>query len=479
MLADQHRKFLAGLSPDLAEEYRKAEQTAFDVPRMAYLSLRRFAEVFLNHPAIASEVPRRDTLYERLQAVSEGKRLPITVIDALDTMRRDGNVAAHAEPADRKPERSIEAHLRAAWDCTAWLHVCAGGREDEVPVFRPPTAADSAVVFREAMLGGNLGAGDPTAKYHVALALIEHNKRMREAARTSAGGMFFDRRSQVKALLEAAWHDVPNARSVLADILLHEAPPSPEVITKAMELLEWGCTDNDSDSLFLLGAIHFHGMHGQPVNEATALSLFERAAAREHPGALHALAVHYTDGIAVERDPVRAREFARQAAMAGDVLGQDRYGVMLIQGTGGGCAPTEGETWIRRALAQGYGTAAWHLYGYVRDGRVAPRANEDERSLLDLACENGSVEALLHRGWTALDDARSIEALNGPLSDSFAAKELATTKTHKDEADHIFHEVTRRTFEYANMVAQRYAELSSPCPCGSGKIARFCHRQGE
>lgn len=471
--------FLEALGPALAEAFRTAERTAFDAPRLAYVALRGFAELLLSHPAIPTEVPRSGVLFDRLEVARRNGLLPTNVVAGLDALRRDGNIAAHAEPTGREPEHSIEELLRVAWTSAAWVHRQAGGREEDVPVFRPPTQVDSAMVFRDALLGGHLGGGDPKAKYYVAVALLDHMTRMRDAARTSGHGMSLNRRAEAEELLRDAVHFVPAARSTLADLLLASSPVPSDHLARALELLEWGCEDEDPGCLFRLGLIRFDGQYGQTADWTVARTLFERAASHEHPGALHALAVHYTSGIAVDSDPESARVYARRAAEAGDPLGQDRYGCMLVEGRGGAVDGAEGATWIRRAIRQQCGDAAWHLYQHIRGGRVAAAPDESLESLLDSACSLGSAEALLHCAQAFLKGAETLDDLERVLGYVGATEDLPMSEEQIALASALWVDARSRMFSLVQAVADSYAEGRAPCHCGSGRTMNQCHSRNR
>ncbi len=393
--------WLRAIDPHLADAYRSAEVSAFDAPCAAYVALRGFAETFLDRDETSAGVPRGRPLYDRIEAARAQKLIRDDVLDGLDALRRDGNVAAHPAPEERKPERSVVDLLRVAWNGATWLHRRRGGREDEVPTFQAPTRVDSAVVFRDAMMGGAMGTGDPVAKFHVAQSLIEHEERMRLKAREAGEVMFRSRHPEALRLLQDARYSVPAARALHARLTLNMAAPGAEEIEEAISALQWGCEDNDPACMFELGVIRFHGWHGQPKDIEAARGLFERAASHEHPGAMHALAVVLCDGPADESG-ASARVLARRAAEAGELLGQANYGRMLIEGFGGEVDVAEGTMWLRRAVRQNLAQAVWSLSAYLRDGKVIALGDEDADALLARACELGSTEARLHRADAAL-----------------------------------------------------------------------------
>ncbi|MDB4930549.1 MAG: hypothetical protein JWM10_3033 [Myxococcaceae bacterium] len=429
-MADVFDRFawLHVVDPRLAEAYRAAHDTAFDAPRAAHVALRGFAEIFLSHEAIPPGVPRQVSLCDRIEAARKLRLLPNDVLDGLDALRVDGNAAAHPSHAERRPPRPVADALRTAWDCATWLHLRCGRREDEVPTFQAPTLADSAAVFRDAMLGGYLGGGDPVAKFHVAQALLEHQDRMRQKAQTDGDGMSLNRGPEAARLLRDATFYVPAARARLACLMLETSNPSEVDIAEAIDWLRSGCEDDDPESLFRLGAMHFHGQHGLPRELETARSLFQRAAVHEHPGALHALSVIDVEAGDVDSE-ARSRALARRAAEAGDPFGQTTYGSMLIEGVGGEVEAAEGAVWLRRSARAGWAPAVWCLASYLRAGSVAPLEGEDADSLLAQACELGSVDGLLHRAEVSLRGPDASVDFASALSD------LADARTHAAVAE--------------------------------------------
>jgi TPR repeat protein len=401
--------WLRAVDARLAEAYRAAHDTAFDAPRAAYVALRGFAETFVGPGVITTSAPPGATLFDRIEAARKLRLVPDDVLDHLDALRRDGNVAAHGIPADRMPEHPIVHALRLAWTCAAWLHRHRGGREEEVPTFQAPSLADSAAVFRDAMLGGHMGGGDPLAKFHVAQALLEHQDRLRRKARTEGDGFSLNRRPEVIELLRDAAFEVPAARALLVRLTLEKPSLTEAEIAEALEALAAGCEEGDPASLFDLGVIYFHGLHQQAIDRGRARDLFERAAVHEHPGALHALSVIHAETGEADSEQ-RARALAQRAAEAGDLFGQTTYGCMLVEGHGGPVDPAAGATWLRRAARAGWPPAVWCLVTYLRAGQMSPQEGEDVEALLARACELGSVDGLLDRAEAALRE-------NGPSAD--------------------------------------------------------------
>lgn len=455
--------WLQSLEPGLADAYRAAHDTAFDAPSASYVALRGFAERFLGHTLIQVGTPGRDSLYERIESARRQRLMPDDVLDGLDALRRDGNTAAHSALIDRKPEHPLADALRLAWTCATWLHRRHGGRDEEVPTFQAPSLADSAAVFRDAMLGGYMGGGDPRAKFHVAQALIEHDDRMRLKARTEGRGSSLNRRPEATTLLRDARHFVPAARALLARLLLEPPNPSATDIAEAIDELVIGCEDDDPAALFELGAIHFHGLHGQPTDLEAARKLFERAVVHEHPGALHALSVIHVNATEPSSQE-EARAFGRRAAEAGDQFGQTSYGCMLIEGLGGEVDRVAGATWLRRAAREDWPQAVWWLSEYIRNGRVTPQDGEDADGLLARACELGCLDALLQRAEIALQSQDASADFAGALDDLTSALEYAVLTEHRDEVNGRLQDGLRRLRSHVKALAadsDRRRELCS------------------
>ncbi|WHO37648.1 tetratricopeptide repeat protein [Sphingobium sp. AP49] len=85
--------------------------------------------------------------------------------------------------------------------------------------------------------------------------------------------------------------------------------------------LDWG--------LYNLATLHALG-EGVPQNRATALTLFQRAAAMGHAKSINMIGGFYEDGWIVPHDMDQAADHYRRAAEGGDFRGQFNHARMLI-----------------------------------------------------------------------------------------------------------------------------------------------------
>lgn len=288
--------------------------------------------------------------------------------------------------------------LRQAWGLLAWWHQRAGGLEDEVPGFRPPSKAESHSVFRDAVLGGPHRTGDPEAQYFVALAILQRDQEVIANPGTTPDRPFFTLLAhQAIDLLWRCYYFIPAARSRLAKAWLDRNDEKKQDVLNALDLLDEGIEMGDAECAFLKGAFLHEGRHGLSVDQTQALALFEKAAAEEHPGALQALALYHSSGLGVPVDMELARRWAQRAAELGDPLGLLRFGQMLVEGLGGPTEPLRGAALIRRSLELRVHDAAWVLSQYLRNGVVDAVGDETADALFNRACDERSTLAIGHR----------------------------------------------------------------------------------
>jgi|GEM_PF-3006173 len=123
--------------------------------------------------------------------------------------------------------------------------------------------------------------------------------------------------------------------------------------------------------------------------------------------------IYYTGFNDAPRDDVRARDYFRQAAMAGHAPSQANYGYFLTEGVGGGRDPAEGQRWLKTAADAG------NSFGQAQYGMslVTTNAPEAVRYLIP-AADAGEVTAQGMMGTlyamgegVAQDDVRAVHYL--------------------------------------------------------------------
>jgi TPR repeat protein len=100
---------------------------------------------------------------------------------------------------------------------------------------------------------------------------------------------------------------------------------------------------------------------GGPRDTAAAVTLFEKAAAAGHSGAMFALGALYGGGHDLKPDRGTAQRWLRAAAERGHGYAQMMLGRYLATGAAGEREPTEARMWLEQAVAQGIGEAQQHL----------------------------------------------------------------------------------------------------------------------
>lgn len=85
-----------------------------------------------------------------------------------------------------------------------------------------------------------------------------------------------------------------------------------------------------------------------------------------HARALYCLGVCYDNGIAVEKDLKKAREYYLLSAQQGFAPAQNDYGISCV--SEGYLNTTEAEKWVRKSAEQGYAPAQFHLAFFYANG---------------------------------------------------------------------------------------------------------------
>jgi len=414
--------FLRRLDDSIAQQFLRAAQLCFDVPASAANALRIAAEVLVKDHLHAA--PGKKCLFDLIADLRAAEGIPKSVCEGLDHIRELGNDGSHPRTPESVPttDRVLEA-LPLMWRIAEWLHERDGGRPEEVPAYVPPTPADGAAIFHDAVIGGPDGVGEPAAKYHVAMALKAQQVRWYRELRAGKRDSYAARDKEILELHWAAEHAVPAARTEIAKLTLERRDVARDDVDEALALLASAAEDDESEALFYLGAIHLEGRHGQALDVPRAVALFERAVVHEDPRAFNALAVLYRDGDG--ELPGRARDYARRSAEAGFPTGQLQYGIFLVNGVGGAVDVERGWTWIRRAANQGWSEATFVMAVSLIEGRVEPAPDEDGEQLLESACRDRCVDALRWRARRQLNLPDSRADFARAFIDLVAAEDVA------------------------------------------------------
>lgn len=100
-------------------------------------------------------------------------------------------------------------------------------------------------------------------------------------------------------------------------------------------------------------AIHYtHGI-GVPKDPTLALQWFLRAASLGHAPAMTSIGLFYETGTVVPADPVQAQDWYHKAAKAGDAQGMYNLGMFLARGVAGPADVERGRKWLQAAADKG------------------------------------------------------------------------------------------------------------------------------
>jgi membrane associated rhomboid family serine protease len=125
----------------------------------------------------------------------------------------------------------------------------------------------------------------------------------------------------------------------------------------ALKYLEPLAQKNDTRALFTLANLYLRGSSSVIRDEAKAIDLYTRAAARGHAEAQYALAGIYAEGRGVSRDPAKAVDYYERAERAGLPDAANSLGYLYENGVGVPADREKAIEWYYRA-GVGYQKAA-------------------------------------------------------------------------------------------------------------------------
>src|SRR5262249_8582204 len=133
-------EFIRSHQPELATLGGFAEFYSHNDPDGALVKLRNFAEEFVKDLYVKLGLPAlaQASLYDLTREVSFKKAVPPVVLNKLDSLRLQGNKAAHGGKLSRTTALWI---LREAWDLAGLFYVAfCGGAKDQLPVYQEPAS---------------------------------------------------------------------------------------------------------------------------------------------------------------------------------------------------------------------------------------------------------------------------------------------------------------------------------------------------
>ena len=133
-------EFIRQHQPELATLGGFAELYSHNDPDGALVKLRNFAEEFVKdlYVRLGLPAPFQANLYDLTREVSFKRAVPRVVLNKLDSLRLQGNKAAHGDKLSTTTALWI---LREAWDLAGWFYVAfCGGATDQLPVYQEPAS---------------------------------------------------------------------------------------------------------------------------------------------------------------------------------------------------------------------------------------------------------------------------------------------------------------------------------------------------
>jgi TPR repeat protein len=143
---------------------------------------------------------------------------------------------------------------------------------------------------------------------------------------------------------------------------------------KAVTYYKQAADADDAMGLGGLGEAYFSGLGGAAPNYTTALSLLQKAAARDDMRALFRLGYMNQQGIGVPVNNAKARELYEQAVAAGSGGAADNLGTMIEDGTGGSPPDFDlARQWYEKGAALDSRSAAYDFARMLQFGRGGPK----------------------------------------------------------------------------------------------------------
>ena len=290
-------------------------------PGHALVQFRAAAAAVAQHWLKATGEGSHGTLHGRLEALEERVPSARAAVAELNIVRRKGNHGAHPEQRPDPPSLADveEAHQAFHRALCAWASDHAGVEPNQLPPAAPLPETDWPTVCKEALLDR-----DETALLVVAARMTDEARTHRDQLHRDSKDVLVDVSSTLPYLEDAvatykvAWrhHGTPQAAREAAILLLDDLGHS---FDEALPLLAQAAHARDAGALFHLAMLHLHadprlGGEHDPVE---GLALLNDAADREHPEALHELALRTLRGEPGEQGQARALSLLRRSADAG------------------------------------------------------------------------------------------------------------------------------------------------------------------
>jgi TPR repeat protein len=203
----------------------------------------------------------------------------------------------------------------------------------------------------------------------------------------------------LQALQRAADSGSAEGAHRLALVYAEGTGGTPRNDARALELFEKAAATGHRRAQINLGTLYYRGQ-GTQRDLILARAWFEKAAARDDPYALYALARAMDDSFGqAMADPVRAADLYRRAAQLGHPFAALRYGLALSEGIGVRKDPVLAQQWLIYAEKSGVPEAALAMGDILtrtpasRDKSVNEKAVRAAITWYELAAQSGVPSA--------------------------------------------------------------------------------------
>ncbi|QQS48543.1 MAG: DEAD/DEAH box helicase family protein [Acidobacteriota bacterium] len=198
-----------------------AESYVHNDPSSALVKLRTFAEEFVRdlYFKLGLPEPVQSNLFDMTREISFKRSVPRVIQQKLDSLRVQGNKAAHGDKSSKSIAQWI---LKEAWDLSCWFYVAyCDGSQDKIPEYEEPAATATAEKESKQFLARL--AEQEKQLQQILLELEETRKKADAADRAAAN-------------LEAA---MANGQQVADSLHFNEAETRQRLIDSLLQAAGW------------------------------------------------------------------------------------------------------------------------------------------------------------------------------------------------------------------------------------------------
>ena len=166
-----------------------------------------------------------------------------------------------------------------------------------------------------------------------------------------------------------------------------------EDLSAFMKLLALSETHNQKEAQYQLGIIFQSGKGFIKEDKITSFKWFEKAAEQGYPLAQLDLAIMYSRGEGVEKDPKKAFEWLCKAANQGEVTSQAILGIIYTRGKEVEKDVKKAFEWFEKAANQGFTLAQYKLGKRYTDGQGVEKDPKKALEWYKKAAEQGDLQS--------------------------------------------------------------------------------------